>query len=88
MIDIDYCIIDGTFYSAKELEGIGRSYIDILHPLISASMEKFDRYKNISQIYFTHFNHLNPAISMDRSYRKDMKANGFFVLEEGQEFLL
>lgn len=88
MIDIDYCIIDGTFYSTEELDGIGRSHTDIPHPLISISMERFDRYKSTSEIYFTHFNHSNPVIGTDRSYRENMEANGFFVLEEGQEFSL
>lgn len=88
MEGIDYCLIDGTFYSAKELKKIGRSYNDIPHPLISESMETFKPYTNACKIYFTHFNHSNPAIGLEASYRENMEANGFFVLEDGQEFEL
>jgi len=88
MKDIDYCLIDGTFYSQQELEGIGRSYQDIPHPLISVSMEKFKRYTKASKIYFTHFNHSNPVIGIDKSYKESVKANGFYILEEGEEFLI
>ncbi|WP_077328764.1 MBL fold metallo-hydrolase [Virgibacillus siamensis] len=88
MRDIDYCFIDGTFYSEKELASIGRSYQDIPHPLISDSMEIFKPYKDTCQIYFTHFNHTNPVIGGEEKYRREIEKNGFFILEEGHEFNL
>ncbi|WP_029266687.1 MBL fold metallo-hydrolase [Virgibacillus alimentarius] len=88
MKDIDYCIIDGTFYSTVELEWIGRSYKDIPHPLMTKSMEKFEPYKDTCNIYFTHFNHTNPVIGTDQRYQEEVEANGFFILEEGQEIHL
>lgn len=86
--DIDYCFIDGTFYSTEEFEQIGRSYNDIPHPLITVSMEKFKAYKDTCNIYFTHFNHSNPVIGLNKKYREWIEAAGFFVLEDGQEFCL
>ncbi len=88
MRDVDYCLIDGTFYSEKELEGIGRSYKEIPHPLIMRSIEIFAKYTDRTGIYFTHFNHSNPVIGVDESYREKMESEGFYVLEEGQEFRL
>lgn len=88
MQDMDYCLIDGTFYSEKELEGAGRAYHDIPHPLISVSMEVFEPYKNTCKIYFTHFNHTNPVIGVAEEYREELETKGFFILEEGQEFFL
>ncbi|ASN06170.1 MBL fold metallo-hydrolase [Virgibacillus necropolis] len=88
MKNMDYCLIDGTFYSAKELEQLGRSYNDIPHPLITDSMEKFRAYKSTCNIYFTHFNHTNPVIRKNGRYKELIEENGFFILEEGHEFSL
>jgi pyrroloquinoline quinone biosynthesis protein B len=85
MRDIDYCLIDGTFYSEEELEGIGRAYKEIPHPLITRSVEVFRKYTARTKVCFTHFNHSNPVIGLDGSYREKLEAEGFYVLEEEEE---
>lgn len=88
MQDVDYCLIDGTFYSEKELAGIGRFYKDIPHPLITRSMELFHKYTERTRIYFTHFNHSNPVLGEDGNGKEKLEAEGFSVLQEGEEFVL
>ena len=88
MQEVDYCLIDGTFYSEAELAAIGRRYQEVPHPLITHSMKTFAPYKENTEIYFTHFNHSNPVISEDTTCREKLEAEGFHVLEEGMEFEL
>jgi pyrroloquinoline quinone biosynthesis protein B len=85
---MDYLLIDGTFYSEKELENIGRSYKEIPHPPMTRSMEFLQGYKEKTKIYFTHFNHSNPVIDVDENYRDKVEAEGFYVLDEGETFEL
>ncbi|MDY0393624.1 MBL fold metallo-hydrolase [Virgibacillus halophilus] len=84
----DICLVDGTFYSVKDLSDIGRDYREIPHPLMLDTMERLQDFTNQTDIYFTHLNHSNPAIDPDQSIRREMEAKGFHIAEEGMEIIL
>lgn len=86
--DVDYCFLDGTFYSEDELTRIGRSYDEIPHPTIENSMRFFKPFVNQCKIYFTHFNHSNPVISDEAPFRNTVYDEGFYLLKEGDQFSL
>lgn len=88
MENIDYCLIDGTFYDEDELVAMGRDYTEIPHPLIKHSIAKFTKYKERTKIYFTHFNHSNPVLDISQKARENIVTKGFHLLADGDEFIL
>jgi pyrroloquinoline quinone biosynthesis protein B len=84
--DIDYALLDATFYSPDELPD--RDISKIGHPLVTVSLDLLDPLvkKGRLQVYFTHLNHSNPALDKDGAARRNIEARGFHVLEEGDEF--
>lgn len=86
--DVDYALLDATFYSVDELPD--RDVRKIKHPLTTASMDLLAPLvkKGKLQVYFTHFNHSNPALDRDGAARKAIEARGFHVLDEDDEFPL
>jgi len=58
----DLALIDGTFFSAEELGGM-RAMQEIPHPPISETLEVLGNLEgqHRTAVYFTHFNHTNPA---------------------------
>ncbi|MHB1278674.1 MAG: MBL fold metallo-hydrolase [Bacteroidia bacterium] len=83
---VDYAFLDGTFYDAEEINH--RDIRSIPHPFIIESMERF---KNLSpelksRIYFTHFNHTNPALDVHSAATKAIEAAGFHVARTGMVF--
>jgi pyrroloquinoline quinone biosynthesis protein B len=73
----DIAIIDGTFYSRTEINGIE----EVPHPPITESMELL---KNIdTEIYFTHFNHTNPILRETTVARKKAMMSGFKIAYDG-----
>ncbi len=79
----DLALLDGSFYSGDELPG--RDMSKIAHPLVTDSME---RLAGLNGVYFTHFNHTNPALNPDSPQRKEIEARGFHVAEDKMEFEL
>lgn len=84
--DVDYALLDATFYSVDELPD--RDVKKIKHPLVTASIDLLGPLvkKGRLQVYFTHLNHSNPALDKDGAARKAIEAKGFHVLDEGDEF--
>ena len=86
--DVDYALVDATFYSPDELPD--RDVTKIKHPLITVSMDLLEPLvkKGRLKVYFTHMNHSNPALDADGAARKAIEARGFRVLAESDEFPL
>ena len=80
--EVDYALIDGTFYNNKEL---GRGMSKIPHPFVEESMNLFKDLsaKEKSKIYFTHLNHTNPLLIENSFEQKKVRKNGFNIAKEG-----
>ena len=85
---VDYAIIDATFYDSEEVNY--RDISEIPHPFVTESMDLFDsidiREKN--KIYFIHLNHTNPLINKDSDQYKLVRSKGYNVAEEGMKLKL
>jgi pyrroloquinoline quinone biosynthesis protein B len=53
--------------------------MDLLQPLVDAER---------LQVWFTHLNHSNPALDPDGAAIKTIRARGFGVARDGQQFAL
>jgi pyrroloquinoline quinone biosynthesis protein B len=85
---VDIALLDGTFYAVDELPG--RSIESIGHPLMPDTMDLLHELvdKGSLQVYFTHLNHSNPALTPGSEARRTIERRGFRVLDERQEFPL
>jgi pyrroloquinoline quinone biosynthesis protein B len=88
LADVDYALVDATFYSPDELPD--RDVTKIKHPLVTVSMDLLEPLvkKGRLHVYFTHMNHSNPALDAGGPARKAIEARGFRVLAESDEFPL
>jgi pyrroloquinoline quinone biosynthesis protein B len=84
--DLDFALLDGTFFSIDELPG--RSITSIGHPLISDSMDRLQSTvsEGRTRVLFIHLNHSNPALDSAGEARREIRTRGFTVASEGQEF--
>lgn len=82
--EVDIALLDGTFYADGEIPG--RDMSEIPHPFIEESMKRFGKLPDSikSRIYFTHFNHTNPALKSNSEARKIILKKGFRLAEQGQ----
>ena len=85
---VDYAIIDATFYDSKEVNY--RDISEIPHPFVTESMDLFDSIdiKEKNKIYFIHLNHTNPLINKDSDQYKLVTSKGYNVAEEGMKLNL
>jgi len=85
---VDIALLDGTFFSPKELPS--RDLSSIGHPFILDSMKILSdiAQDGKTQIFFTHLNHSNLALDPDGDARKIIKKNAFALAEDGIEFPL
>ncbi|HVS01565.1 MAG TPA: MBL fold metallo-hydrolase [Thermoanaerobaculia bacterium] len=80
---VDVAILDGTFYSLGELPG--RSVAQIGHPLMLDTAELLAaQVADGLEVYLTHLNHSNPALTAGSPERQRLQALGLRVLAEGQ----
>jgi len=86
--EADICLLDGTFFSEKDLSQIGRDFREIPHPVITNTINRLQSVVSQSDIYFTHMNHNNPAIAPDSAARKYIEERGFKVAEDDMHFEL
>jgi pyrroloquinoline quinone biosynthesis protein B len=84
--EVDYAILDGTFYSQSELPD--RDLSEIPHPLVGTTMELLRGHEVRSEVWFSHLNHSNPVHRAGSTERKEVEAAGFFVAEDGVVFWL
>ena len=85
---VDYAIIDATFYDSKEVNY--RDISEIPHPFVTESMDLFDsiNIKEKIKIYFIHLNHTNPLINKQSDQYKLVRSKGYNVAEEGMKLKL
>ena len=83
----DIALLDGTFFSEKELEN--RNMIEIPHPSVEESMIYFNDLSpnDKKKIHFTHLNHSNPLHRKTEEYRKVLERN-FNIARQGFVFSL
>ena len=88
VLQTDFALLDGTFYSQNELPY--RDVSEIPHPLIIESMDLFQslNMRNRKKIYFIHLNHSNPAIKDGRAAANHIKSNGFNIAKESLKLTL
>ena len=84
----DICLLDGTFHSSKDLEHIGRDIGEVPHPLMTNTMDKLQEVISQTKIFFTHLNHSNPTIVPNSEERKELLNRGFFIAEDGLDFII
>jgi pyrroloquinoline quinone biosynthesis protein B len=81
--NVDYALIDATFFSGDELPG--RDMSEIPHPFVVESMALFQDLpaEQKEKIWFIHMNHSNPLLDPDsEAYRQVIEA-GYQVAREG-----
>lgn len=80
---VDVALIDGTFYSGKELNN--RDMSTIPHPSVEESMALLNQLskEDRSKVYFIHLNHTNPLWD-DGEERKLVEAAGYHIAREGR----
>lgn len=81
--NVDYALIDATFFSGDELPG--RDMSEIPHPFVVESMALFQDLpaEQKEKIWFIHMNHSNPLLdSGSEAYRQVIEA-GYQVAREG-----
>jgi pyrroloquinoline quinone biosynthesis protein B len=79
--EVDYALIDGTFFSTEEVGN--RNIAEIPHPLVQESMKLFDALsvKEKQKIIFIHFNHTNPLMKKNSEEARLVKSKGFRIAE-------
>ncbi len=79
--EVDYALIDGTFFSATEVGN--RNIAEIPHPFVEESMKLFDALpvKEKQKIIFIHFNHTNPLLNKNSEEARLVKSKGFRIAE-------
>lgn len=80
----DIAIIDGTFYSPKELPQRKLSLIS--HPFVRETVTKLRDALPSTDIFFTHFNHSNPLNNSASTASKTITKRGFKVVKHGETF--
>ena len=85
---VDYALIDATFYDSKEINY--RDVSEIPHPFVVESMELFDTLKleEKNKIFFIHLNHTNPLLDKSSDQYKFVKDKGYNIAEEGMKLEL
>jgi pyrroloquinoline quinone biosynthesis protein B len=77
--EVDYALIDGTFFSKAEVGN--RNIAEIPHPLVQESIKLFDSLsaKEKEKIMFIHFNHTNPLLNEQSEETKLVRSKGFRI---------
>ena len=85
----DFLLLDGTFYSNKEINF--RDVKEIPHPFIEDSVKLFDQILSLedrNKIYFTHLNHTNPLWNKESDEYANLIGKGYRIAEQNQIFRL
>ncbi len=86
--DVDYALLDATFYAHGELPG--RDMSKIPHPLVTESMTLFADLdaQTRRRVIFIHMNHTNPLLRPDSDARREVERRGFRIASEGLQLEL
>lgn len=81
--NVDYALIDATFFAGDELPG--RDMSEIPHPFVVESMALFEDLPAAEKdkIWFIHMNHSNPLLDSDSEAYRQVTGMGFHVAREG-----
>ena len=85
---VDYAMVDATFFDENELPG--RNMSDIPHPFVVESMELFEGLSETdkNKVIFIHLNHSNPLLDRGSAAYQLIVARGFKVAKEGDHLPL
>ena len=73
-------LLDATFASLEEVPG--RNLLEIPHPLVADTLERFGHLASTHRIILTHLNHSNPASEPETPAGSTIRAAGFEVAED------
>lgn len=81
--DVDYALLDATFYADGEIPG--RAMSEIPHPFVTESMILFDDLEPAlrSRVIFTHMNHTNPLLDEASKESAQVLSRGYRIAREG-----
>ena len=84
---VDYALIDGTFYNGSELD---RDMSEIPHPSVEETITLFinEPIKEKNKIYFIHINHTNPILTNQDNINSMIETLGFNVAQKGLKLFL
>ena len=86
-LEVNFALIDGTFWSGDELDG--RDMSQIPHPTISETIARLGRREDGDpEVIFFHLNHTNPVIDCYSSEYQELVSLGWSVGEQGSTFVL
>ncbi|MBX2877331.1 MAG: pyrroloquinoline quinone biosynthesis protein PqqB [Saprospiraceae bacterium] len=79
---VDYALLDGSFYQEGEIPG--RDMSQIPHPFVAETMARFDQLpvKERAKVHFIHLNHTNPLI-WSADTRTEVQEKHYRIAEEG-----
>lgn len=82
---VDFAILDATFYDQNELPG--RDMNEIPHPFVVESIAHFSKLSNQdkNKVIFIHLNHSNDLIDEQSAATMEVIKQGFRVAREGQK---
>jgi len=84
---IDVALLDGTFWSGGELQG--RDMRVVPHPTVTDSLNRLGlRSNDDPEIHFIHLNHTNPLYNAQSDASRQLKASGWSIGYEAQQFML
>ncbi|MFQ5745143.1 MAG: MBL fold metallo-hydrolase, partial [Acidobacteriota bacterium] len=78
----DVALLDGSFYSAKELEH--RPQSEVPHPPVAETVKRLSGSARRPEVWFTHLNHTNPLWDPHSQQRSAVEAAGLGVATTGQ----
>ena len=86
--EVDYALLDGSFFADGELPG--RDMSEIQHPYVQESLELFAELSESdkAKIIFIHFNHTNPLLIDGSDAQKQLTSLGFRFANEGMRLPL
>jgi len=85
--NVDYALIDGTFYNGSELN---RDMSEIPHPSIEETIGLFlnEPIQERNKIYFIHINHTNPILTNKNNIKSNIETFGFNIAQKGLKLFL
>ena len=88
MTNVDYALLDGSFYANGEI--LNRDMSAIPHPFVTETMDLFNSTSTTdkSKIYFIHLNHTNLALKVNSVAFKEVNDRGYRIAYEGQKLKL
>lgn len=88
--EVDFCLLDGTFYTKNEISIRARDSREIPHPPIYETMGLLQDIvaSKATEVYFTHLNHTNPLVDPNSGIAEDLQKRGYRIVQEGMEFTL